>query len=177
MPQKLLAFRGLRRALGSTQRLYMHPSGSLRAGQARVVLSWTGAGPGALSLHVASSRGEHVHYGCREAGGLQYNLGEEGAGAPQTATVTVEAGVEYRFYVSQGSDGELMGGGPRLEQCAASLSVYGVQGLNEMRMTRAACRYEPHQGYWLAFKLLDGRVTLLNWVVESSQSKREALLF
>lgn len=171
-PQKLLAFRGLRREAGSTHRLFMHPTGSLKAGQVRIVLSWTDAVP--LSLHVASAKGEHVYNAARTSGALRLDLAGVGNAPPHTATLSVEAGVEYRVYVSV--EGSAMDGA-RLERSGASLAVYGISGFTEMRITKAGCRYEAQQGYWLAFKLLDGRVTLLNWIVESALPKKSALRF
>jgi hypothetical protein len=79
---------------------------------------------------------------------------------PETMTINSQSGRTYIFYVHNYSQ-EIL-----LSSSQASLKVLGVPGLTEpIMIPSGACNAD--QIYWEVFRMIDGRVTVVNKIVQN----------
>ncbi len=167
--QKYVQYKGLKNSERHRRILITHP---IASGQFRVVLSWKET-PNDLDIYCAtrgpsSSDIEIIYYNDKNEeneNGTGVKLDEDvrsGYG-PETMTVDAQPGRTYLFYVWNCSNEA------PLSSSQASILVTGVPGLTEPIMVPSGSQNED-QIYWEVFRMVDGRVSLVNKIVKNTPS-------
>lgn len=154
-------------AVNDFSKVFLSPI--LLENEMRVVLSWNKQ-PRDLDLHCTDSKGDHVYFSNRSAGGIGLDVDVTSGCGPETITLRPKIGVKYCFFVHHySSDGLLSTSG-------AWLKVYGLRGVDVIRIPgEASVSYESGHGFWDVFAIeSDGSVRLVNKIArgETASSKR-----
>ena len=146
------------------------------SGEVRIVLRWQ-KDPKDLDLHVCDSEGDHVYFSTKSAdnGSITLDIDVQSGFGPETLTLLPKSGVTYCVYVHHYS------GEGTLASSGATLSVFGIPGLDTILIPSGACidyKGNSESGYWHAFKFtVGGRAEIINQIVSKATGTGAAQMF